>query len=776
MTARDGFEAYYFHKLKSWVPEVYWNNDFGTGSLEAMLRAWAERVAEMRREMDRVWTASSIEMADEWAVPFIGDLVGAEPLSAQNARANRVTAANMTSYYKRKTTRYLLDQFITDIVGTEGYVREIERWLARPPHELDMGEIRFAPLTHAPLGGTPNLTAPRADDAALPAFDEFARLPDFGPRIGLAPSFDYTTLHLNLFPAESYRLDMVTPFWLDDTRLTLDPSGRAVPLFHSASFDHRLGEWPIGPEEFPLPMRCARFNDAQFAITADGLSAIGSPALTTALEPWIGVLFPTRQDFRRNMESRLSGVQFNAFFSRLLRHSMVPDSAKVRQIEDDLLLDVGPFADTRSLDDFEIVAANLENWMAPADWPDRAELLVDVALGTVQFEDAPDPLADPAEIFHPRFHHTGLIHRIGAGGFARESDVDLGPAFNDANTEVPFTPGNSGLEAIRDNRRHVWQWNAPRRHNVSGNLTIEAADRTRPYLLSRTDVAGFNFTLNGTAAQENHLVIDGIWLGMMRNAVAETPLTDADDPVPPIHARLVLDGTFETVTLRHVTIDPGGEQVRLDPLQARAIPGITLELEGSVKTLRIESSIIGPLVETRADPSLLNAGEIRVTDSVIQSIDPERPAISTELGRLYLNNCTVLGACHANLIFATNTLFDGPLYVTNKQQSCLRFSAVAGYETSVDPAPSALPRRFECTYFQDRIPPSTFQSTRFGDPDFVALSPLAHPDLLTGGEHRTEIGVGNIRFWNQRRDDLSRFVAKFLPVEQNAQIYEEIGA
>ncbi|WP_346836704.1 hypothetical protein [Microbulbifer sp. SAOS-129_SWC] len=773
--ARDGFEEYYFRKLHSWIPELYWNNDLDNGSLEVLIRAMADRLAQMRREIDRVLSASSIELADDWAVKYLADLVGAETLSAQNSRANRTVAANFIDYHRRKTTRYLLDTLITDVVGTEGYVREIERWLARSPHELDMAYLRLAPLSEGTVGGLPELTGPRVDDAALPAFDEFARLPDFGPRRGRAASFDYATIHYNLFANESWRVELATPFWLDATRLTLDPSGRAAPLFHSATFDHRAGRWPDGPEEFPLPMRCARFNDAQFEITEAALDTIASPGLTTALTSWIGTVFRTRQAFQRILADQLSAALYNNFQRALLRECLVANCAKARQIEDDVHLDIGPADGSRERAPFETVAANLSRWMPPAQWPQDAALLLDVASGCIQLAGAPDDGAVPPELFRPIFHHLGLVHRVGAGTFPRTSDIDLGPAVDDANAEVPVTPPASGLQAFRDNRRYVWNWPANRRFEIAGTLRLEAADRTRPYLVSRTGDVGRDFTVVGTDGQDNHLIIDGLWLGLLADAPIETGVGGPDVPAPPARARLILDGHFETVTLRHVSLDPGGEQARLDPAIARTIPAVTLEIEGSVRQLRIERSITGPIVETRADPSLLNAGEIRISDSIVQSIDAERPAISVALARLHLKNSTVLGACHANLIFATNCLFDGPLYVTNRQQSCLRFSAVAGYAGITDIQPSRLPRRFECVDYERTIPPASLRSIRFGDPDFAALSDLADTGLLRGGENRTEIGVGNARFWHQRREDLARVVSTFLPVGQNAQIYEETG-
>ena len=777
--AEDGFESYYFHKLKSWVPALYWNNDLGDDSLHHLMRAIAERAAQTRREIDQVWTASSIEMADEWAVPFIGDLVGAEPLSAQNARANRVTAANMTGYHARKTTRYLLDQFITDIVGSEGYVREIERWLARPPHSRDQAFTRRAPLSGGIVGGFPELGMPRADDAALVAFDEFARLPEYSPRTGRRASFDYGTVHFNLFPYESYRLDMVTPFWLDDTHLTLDPSGRAIPLYHAATFDHRNGELPIGPEEFPLPMRCARFNDAQFMVTQDAVDAIGDATVAGILSRWIGAEFKTRQDLRRVMTDQLNAVQFTQLFGAILRETAVTSSAKHRQIRDDVQLDIGPFADVPALDASEVVAGNLAAWIAAGNWPSAAALVFDPERGAVQFEAALDAVADPPQVFHPRFYHLGTLHRIGAGGYARQSPVPRGPAVSDANTEVAQVIPANGEVAFGDNRRYVWQWNGARTHVVTGTLRLEAADQTRPYLVSRSDAGTLDFTITGDDStdgdgaflHENHLVIDGLWLGVLADAAIETAVADADEAAPVTQARLILDGQFDSVTLRHVSIDPGGE--RLVPTTGRAIPAVTLEIEGSIKGLRIENAITGPIVETRSDPSLLNAGMIRIKNSVIVANDPTSPALSAELGQIHMENCTVFGEVRANLIYATNTIFDGPLYVANTQKSCLRYCALGAQYPAV-PA-SVLPRQFECTRYDAVIPAPSFLSKTFGDPNFAALSPLADDALFLRGEDGTEIGVGNMRYWNRRVDDLSRFVSKFMPVGQNAQFYQDIG-
>ena len=48
---------------------------------------------------------------------------------------------------------------------------------------------------------------------------------------------------------------------------------------------------------------------------------------------------------------------------------------------------------------------------------------------------------------------------------------------------------------------------------------------------------------------------------------------------------LVLDGSWGTVTLCRMTLDPGGVAARIDPLVARPLPAARLELRGAIDRL-----------------------------------------------------------------------------------------------------------------------------------------------------------------------------------------------
>ena len=54
--------------------------------------------------------------------------------------------------------------------------------------------------------------------------------------------------------------------------------------------------------------------------------------------------------------------------------------------------------------------------------------------------------------------------------------------------------------------------------------------------------------------------------------------------------RLILDGIFDRVEIRHSTLDPGGEQARVDPLLCTSIPVVELEIRGQIEELIIDGS------------------------------------------------------------------------------------------------------------------------------------------------------------------------------------------
>src|SRR5262245_36339812 len=113
----DGFESYYTEKLWQLVPEVYHNED-GLAANPGVLRRIVELIgaeaAQTRRSIDRLWEDQHVETADDWAVPYIGDLVGVRPVSVLDRRARRVDVAETIKRSEEHTSEL---QSVKHLVG-----------------------------------------------------------------------------------------------------------------------------------------------------------------------------------------------------------------------------------------------------------------------------------------------------------------------------------------------------------------------------------------------------------------------------------------------------------------------------------------------------------------------------------------------------------------------------------------------------------------------------------------------------------------------------------
>ena len=70
-----------------------------------------------------------IELCDDWAIPYIGDLVGTRLVHELNRRGRRVDVARTIFYRRRKGTPLVLETLSRDITGWEGTVVESFRRL-----------------------------------------------------------------------------------------------------------------------------------------------------------------------------------------------------------------------------------------------------------------------------------------------------------------------------------------------------------------------------------------------------------------------------------------------------------------------------------------------------------------------------------------------------------------------------------------------------------------------------------------------------------------------
>jgi hypothetical protein len=301
-------------------------------------------------------------------------------------------------------------------------------------------------------------------------------------------------------------------------------------------------------------------------------------------------------------------------------------------------------------------------------------------------------------------------------------------------------------------------------------LDWQARNFKRPYVLL-PQLGGNKAVLKAEAlnlalspedpANQRIVEIDGLWLTVAQANPAVQNLAAPGNPVTPVMTTIVIDATaapIQQVTLRNVTLDPGGERARVKPCQAVAIPYVRLLIKGEVQQLLIDRCVTGPIEEAKGAGSPCAVGQVTIRDSIVQSIDDNQPAILLPTGTLCIERSTVLGRIEVDRLYATELLAGDITVAADNQHGCFRFSAGPS-----DPA-MRLPRQFESHLIAGGIEPYFFVSTRFGDPGFAQLSGGVPQVIERGAENGSEIGAFSRVLAPIKADDLRTKLDEYAPM------------
>ena len=761
--AGDGFERHYAEKIWALVPEVYRSLDGEQdrpGPLRAFVEILAGQAAIARRSVDRLWSDSRIDEADDWAVPYIGALVGARPVNSLNRAAQRANAGRTIHYRRRLGTVRLAELLADDIADWDAVASEAFRRLIRHWHMLDGRPLPGA-ISRTPQWGYADLRSTRVDSILDYAHDDLSHHPDFRQHRGVLGRYNIPKVNLHLFRQYAFPLAGVTPVEIAPECYTLDPSGRDVALFQvgggaeepdEAALDAallRLGgtaddecraarEW-----EMRSPIPCRRLNFAGFR----PLPAHAPVGLEDDLAPIYGRRFTTERGMLEAANAALAedptppNALTDPESSWLIARAMEQASPRRNLLPGgdpatlSIAIAVGTPLDP-ALGPEALPGADLQRWGQNHQPPGWVEALVDPARGRLFLTNA---LAAGADVRVERIYY-GAYWPVGAGTHDRTSRL-AGAGFTPvANLQPNWTVPLSGELRFMDNRTYRPQIPPTGIIQASGDLTLTAANQRRPYVVLERP-GGDTITLRSTKAGAR-LTVDGLWLGVSE-AGSSGPTT------------LRIDGTWARVTLRNVTVDPGGERAAAPGQAAAPIPAVRLAFSGAVDDLEIERCVTGRIVEvgTPLDPCATDT--VRVADSIVRSATSE-PAIMLRNASLTVDATTVLGDVVVGRIDASELLADGRVLVEDQQTGCFRFSAAA--------TDSRTPHPYESHFFDDGMPFGTFVSRRFGDAGYAQLSEIAPADVREGGEDGVEMGAFKAALDPIKRADLAAKLREFMPL------------
>jgi hypothetical protein len=164
-------------RLYSRIPGHYRVYDAERGQpLLALLRVVGAQMANVRQDLDVLWDNFFIETCDDWVVPYIGALVGANLLQQPVGQSNRLDVWNTVTWRRSKGTPEML-QALSQAIS--GWPTDLAEFFLSLGWSQNLNHVRL----NRPL--TPDLRDPSQLGLLGHANDPFAHAADFKPTASL---------------------------------------------------------------------------------------------------------------------------------------------------------------------------------------------------------------------------------------------------------------------------------------------------------------------------------------------------------------------------------------------------------------------------------------------------------------------------------------------------------------------------------------------------------------------------------------------------------------
>jgi len=721
-------------RLYDLLPAVHPNRDAAEGEpLRALLQVIAEQVALIEEDIERAYDNWFIETCEDWVVPYIGALVGYEPVGPVGQAARRAGAltprrevANTIRYRARKGTLRLLERLAADVAGWPALAVEFRERLAqsqslrlRRPDRGGIADIR------QPLHGLGSPLDRLARTADLRRLGSARTAGTHGPgNVGLF------LWRLRAFPvtrAPARCCEEVGPHCF-----TFSLLGNDTPLF--ARPQPERADRPRVPERIgrrALAAPRARGERAAHPSPAYyGVDEVDGQAVARSLAIWA-------PDWPKKGANPSNPIP--------------PD---------------------------RIIIADLEDWTY---LPRLNHVALDPERGRIAFP----PRQLPKSQVKVSYHY-GFPAEIGGGEYQR-------PLAQEPEAKVIRV---AGVKQLRAALEHWAEGGAPQggepRHEVieiadSGvyvlpvrihlepgeTLQLRAAQRTRPVIGLVDWEAGATDALSVTGGKDSRFTIDGMM----------------------IYGRGVhVEGALRSLTVRHSTLVPGwwlGPDC--DPKRP-AEPSI--EVLDSGVCITVERSIVGS-IQVNNDEVGTDAIRVRVSDSIVDATgadcdSPQCEALGAAGSRIAFANArfvrsTIIGRVMTHAVeLGENSLFLGRMTVARRQLGCLRFCYVtpgsrtprrfqcqpdlveAALNLPKGPAPKGSPHP-EVEEARARVRPR-FDSLRYGRPDYCRLALGCPEEISRGADDESEMGVYHHLHLGMRAANLRARLEEYVPARCDAGI------
>jgi hypothetical protein len=758
------------------LPIVHRMRDAEQGyPLRALLRVIGEQEDAIEENIAQLYANWFIETAEDWAVPYLGDLVGYRPVHdagepagsgglADTAR-NRVLiprreVAKTVHYRRRKGTLALLEDLANDVAG----------WPARA--------IEFYTL----LGWTQSMNHGRPGRGQMLSLRD-GRLLD---RLGTA------------FDGAAHTIDV---------RRTL--SHHALGRHNVPSiglFTARLRSYSVTD----APACCVETEGSQcFTFSVLGND---SPLFTARQTRPIFPTVSTGEDFPETAELLLPlPISRRAFEQRGASRPHAGTASPLfygpgRSVAVTARGWKGlPVTPVQAAD---VVPTDLSDWHAYR--APRNKVLMDPVLGRLVFPAGQLPKGVQVS------YHYGFSTNLGGGEYHRTLSAPAEATVYRVRKEsrdpaesalimqayekwmaVRGTPDptngllrRAAVIEIQDSRAYEERFEFALAPGES--LQVRAADGARPVLRLLDYRVDQPDPFSITGGNASRFTLDGL-LVVGRGIEVNGQQARRSDGSP---ADPTAGGDLCDVTIRHCTLVPGWNlDCDCEPQRPQEA---SLTLDGTLASVRIVKSILGS-IWVLADERLSDPPRLELVDSILDATASDGLALSDPTGRtafttLTVRRCTVVGAALVHSVeLAENSLFLGPLRAARRQLGCVRFSYLApgsrapgGYHCQPEMARRSVEERLRSAEPGAAVDPASvvaareretlrvgpiFTSLRYATPGYGQLAADCAVEITRGADDESEMGVFHDLYQPQRAANLRARLDEYTVAGYEAGIF-----
>lgn len=742
-------------RLYELLPVVYRMRDAEQGKpLRAMLRVIAEQVNLVEDDIHQLYENWFIETCEDWVVPYLGDLVGYEPVheagepsgvdTLQGRQRNKILiprreVANTIRYRRRKGTLALLELLANDVAGWPARAVEFRNLLSRTQainhQQLDQGQ-------------TVDLRKGAALDLLDSPFDSFAHTVDVR-RINshhVQGRHNIPSVGVFVWRLKSYSVTETSAFCLDSSSgncFTFSILGNDMPLYLHP--EPEIDPTHIADEfNLPVPLRRRLFEKEKARLYGEGKS----------LHIWVG------KQYRQGKKKKI------------VLEPVLPKN---------------------------IIPADLSGWQY---MPPHGKVAVDPVLGRIVF-----PNRNYSKHGVSVSYHYGFSMDMGGGEYERileqpeearmykvgkdEELKTINEALvqwkgSDEHAVIEITDSNVYDEQISiefQEGQQSLQLRADNRCRPVIRLTDRQSDRPDAFTVMGAGCS--RFTLDGVLVFGRGLQIDGDLAELTIRHSTLVPEWTLEPPQSIEQNTDFLSPSLEifspkvSVRIEHSILGT----VQVDPVLPEPVSWDKQAEQNGTNEEMIQAKCQGIHPEVRLDPI-----KICIEDSILDATEPERevlgaPGCPVAHAVVTIVRSTVIGQIQTHAVaLGENSIFYGQMTVARRQIGCLRFCYVwpesrtpKRYRCQPDLVKEAIlehcPDKDEKKKEQEitRIRPR-FNSLRYGTPAYCQLADDCAEEIKRGADDEAEMGVFHDLYQPQRMANLRVRLDEYLPARMDVGV------